>query len=376
MIYKDFKGLKLSALGLGAMRFPTTDQNTENIDEALVEEMIDYSIKNGINYFDTAWRYHEGKSQVVLGKYLSKYDRSSFYLANKFPCFGDFFGRIEEIFEEQLKLCRVDYFDFYLFHNVCESNIDTILDDNCRLYEYLLKQKHDGRIRHLGFSCHGDLDVIRRFLDKFGSEIEFCQLQLNYFDWQYQKAKEKVELVSQYGIPVWVMEPLRGGKLATIQPEYEETLKSCRSDETVPAWAFRFLQSLPEVVVTLSGMSSLQQVIDNVATFAEDKPLNPHEMETVHSVASSMISKGTIPCTSCRYCTEYCPVEIDIPDVLKMYNDRLMAISKAGFPKAMLERIPEGKRPTDCLACRSCESICPQQIQISDIMADISSRIK
>ena len=224
MVYRTFQDLKLSGLGLGAMRLPVVDGVYANIDQPVVEAMVDYAIEHGINYFDTAWGYHDGNSEPALGKALGRYPRDKFYLASKFPGYdlGNM-PKVKEIFEEQLKKCGVEYFDFYLFHNVCEMNIDAYLnDEKYGIYSYLMEQKKNGRIRHLGFSCHGAMDVLKRFLDAYGDDMEFCQLQLNYLDWTFQHDKEKVEVLNEKNIPVWVMEPLRGGKLAKLEPAYEE----------------------------------------------------------------------------------------------------------------------------------------------------------
>ena len=193
MIYKDFKGKKLSALGFGCMRFPTIEGDGSKIDEAATAEMIDYAIKNGINYFDTAWGYHGGNSEIVVGKLLSKYPRDSYYLATKFPGYDlANMNKAEEIFERQLEKTGADYFDFYLFHNVCERNIDGFLNPEYKILDYLLEQKKKGRIRHLGFSAHGVYETMKRFLDAYGEHIEFCQIQLNWIDWELQGAKQKV----------------------------------------------------------------------------------------------------------------------------------------------------------------------------------------
>ena len=214
MIYKEFQDLKLSALGMGAMRLPVLDGDDSKIDEKAAEKMIDYAMEKGVNYYDTAWGYHGGQSELVVGRALKKYPRESFFLADKFPGYDlSNMGKVEEIFEKQLEKCGVEYFDFYLFHNVCEMNIDAYLDEKYGTYEYLTAQKKNGRIRHLGFSVHGSYDVMKRFLEAYGSAMEFCQVQLNYLDWDFQDAKAKVELLAEYGIPVWVMEPLRGGQL-------------------------------------------------------------------------------------------------------------------------------------------------------------------
>lgn len=376
MIYKNFQDLKLSALGLGMMRLPVTGGNDAQIDEAAAEEMIDYAYKNGVNYFDTAWGYHEGNSELTAGKYLSKYPRESYYLATKFPGYDlSNMPKVREIFEKQLEKCRTEYFDFYLFHNVCEMNIDAYLDDKkYGIYTYLTEQKKNGRIRHLGFSAHGSYDVIKRFLEAYGKDMEFCQLQINYLDWSFQEAEKKVALLSEYGIPVWVMEPLRGGKLASLAKEDEEKLKALRPDETIPAWAFRFLQSLPSVTVMLSGMSNLEQLRDNIRTFCEEKPLDTAEMDTLLGIAEQMVKKIALPCTACRYCTAHCPKGLDIPGLLALYNEH--CFTGGGFIAPMaLMAVPDDKLPSACIGCRSCEKVCPQQIKISEAMADFSGKL-
>lgn len=374
MVFKEFQGLKLSALGMGMMRLPLADGKEEHIDEEKAAEMIDYAIKKGINYFDTAWGYHGGNSELAVGKLLKKYPRESFYLATKFPGYDlANMPKVEEIFEKQLEKCKVEYFDFYLFHNVCEMNIDAYLDKQYGIDEYLMKQKKNGRIRHLGFSAHGDYDVMSRFLKRYGEHMEFCQLQINYIDWDFQDAKRKVELLGEYGIPVWVMEPLRGGKLAALSEKDEAVLKELRPEETIPAWAFRFLQSLPEVKMILSGMSSLEQLEENIRTFEEEKPLNETEMKKLLELADNMING--VPCTSCHYCTSHCPNEIDIPAMLKLYNEHVF--TGGGFIAPMTIRaIPEEKRPSACAGCRSCEAVCPQQIKISEVLADFVEKLK
>ena len=372
MIYKAFQGEQLSALGLGAMRLPTAPDGS--IDKAAAAEMVAVAMKNGINYYDTAWGYHNGQSEPVMGELLAAYPRESFKLASKFPGYDlANMGKVTEIFEKQLERCRVEYFDFYLFHNVCELNIDGYLDPANGIYDYLMAQKANRRIRHLGFSTHGSLDTMRRFLEAYGKDMEFCQLQINYLDWTLQDAKEKVELVSSYGIPVWVMEPLRGGKLANLGAEHSARLQAVRN-ESIPAIAFRFLQAIPQVTVTLSGMSNMEQLCDNIKTFSEDKPLNGVEFDGILQVAQDML-KNLLPCTSCRYCTEYCPQGLDIPRLLKLYNEH--AFTGGGFIAPMaLQRVPADKQPSACIGCRACEAVCPQQIKISEAMADFAKRIK
>ncbi len=375
MIYRDFQDLKLSALGLGTMRLPLIDGKYDQIDESAAKEMFAYAMEQGINYYDTAFGYHEGQSEIVTGKLLRQYPRESYYIATKFPGYDlSNMTKVEEIFEKQLEKTGLDYFDFYLFHNVNETNIDAYLDPQYGIYEYLLEQKNNGRIRHLGFSTHGDLDVMKRFLDAYGEHMEFCQIQLNYVDWTLQKAKEKVELIASYNIPVWVMEPLRGGKLANITDEDKQELAALRPDETVPAWGFRFLQSIPQVTMVLSGMSNFTQLKENIETFSQDKPLNETEMNGLLHVADNMMKRIVLPCTACRYCTEKCPQGLNIPALLEIYNE--YCFTGGGFLPAMqLSVIPEDKQPKACIGCRSCEAVCPQQIKISEAMKDFAEKM-
>ena len=370
MIYKNFQNHKLSALGLGAMRLPVIGGDDSKIDETAAEKMVDYAMEHGINYYDTAWGYHGGQSELVIGRALKRYPRESYYLATKFPGYDlSNMDKVEEIFEKQLKKCGVEYFDFYLFHNVCEMNIDAYLDDKYGIYRYLMKQKRAGRIRHLGFSAHGSYDVMKRFLEAYGEGMEFCQIQLNYLDWNFQDAKGKLELLAEHQLPVWVMEPLRGGKLAELSEEDAELLKNLRPDESVPAWAFRFLQSIPGVTMVLSGMSNSEQLRENIQTFEEEKPLNSKEMEKLLKIANNMVEKIALPCTACRYCVSHCPQGLDIPALLALYNEH--CVTDGGFIAPMaLSAIQEEKRPGACIGCRSCEAVCPQQIKVSEAMAD------
>ncbi|MCI8705129.1 MAG: oxidoreductase [Lachnospiraceae bacterium] len=375
MVYREFQDLKLSALGMGAMRLPVLDGDDSRIDEAAAGEMVDYAMGQGVNYYDTAWGYHSGNSERAMGKALGRHPRESFYLATKFPGYDlSNMPKVKEIFEKQLEKCQVSYFDFYLFHNVCEMNIDAYLDQSYGIYQYLMEQKENGRIRHLGFSAHGNLDVMKRFLEAYGKGMEFCQIQLNYMDWTFQDAKAKVELLREYNIPVWVMEPLRGGKIAQLPEKEEAILKGLRPEEGIPAWAFRFLQSIPEVTVVLSGMSDMEQLKDNVRTFEKDLPLNEKEMETLLSVADGMLN-GRLPCTACHYCTSHCPQGLDIPSLLELYNEH--SFTGGGFIAPMaLMAVPKEKRPSACVGCRSCEAVCPQQIKISEVMKDFAEKLK
>ena len=376
MIYNDFNGIKLSALGLGTMRLPVIGGDDSKIDVEASKKMFAYSMKAGVNYYDTAYGYHGGQSEIVVGQLLKDYDRDSFYLASKFPGYDlSNMPKVKEIFEDQLVRCQVDYFDFYMFHNVCELNVDMYLDPKYGIYDYLMEQKRNGRIKHLGFSAHGDIECMTKFLDAYGKDMEFCQIELNYFDYKFQDAKGKVELLDKWNIPVWVMEPVRGGQLATLSDEATARLKKARPDEEVPAWSFRFLQSIPSVVVTLSGMSNMDQLVANIGTYEENKTLSEEEMALILGIADDMISKTTVPCTGCHYCVSKCPRQLDIPFLLKLYNEAMVAGAGDFIAPMALASIDADKGPECCISCHSCEKVCPQGLKISEELARFAKKM-
>ncbi len=371
MIYKKFKEDTLSLLGFGTMRLPVLADGS--IDEAQTEEMVALAMEAGVNYFDTAYPYHGGESEVVIGRILQKYPRDSYRLATKYPG-----HQIVEkydpkaIFEEQLEKCGVDYFDYYLLHNVYENSMHIYTDEKIGVMEYFREQKRLGRIRHLGFSSHGRLDNLKEFLDLYGDEMEFCQIQLNYLDWTLQQAKEKYELLTERGIPVWVMEPVRGGKLASLPEEDALVLKEKRPQESIAAWSFRFLQNLPNVTMILSGMSNIEQMKDNLHTFEEHKPLTTEECELILEIADKM--KNSVPCTACRYCCDGCPMGIDIPKMLASYNEIVIAPSTNAV--MWLDALDPEKLPEACIRCGKCSKICPQSIDIPDVLSDFTKRLE
>ena len=360
MIYKKFQNLELSALGMGCMRFPTIEGKDAQIDTEQTAKMVAQAFEGGINYFDTAWFYHGGNSEIVIGDILKNYPRDSFYLATKFPGIDPDNGRhsIQQIFERQLEKCQVDYFDFYLYHNVSEGRIDMMMDPQYGIHEYLMEQKRLGRIRHLGFSTHASLATVKRFLDAYGADLEFCQIQLNWLDWKLQDAKAKVALLNQYQIPVWVMEPVRGGRLVNLPEEDLAVLEQLRPGVKAPEWAFRFLQSIDGVTMVLSGMSNEAQLRENLATFRDSKPLQQTEWDALMQIADRMIAKNAVPCTGCNYCVDHCPKHISIPGVIKLYNEQ----ANGGTEK------PGTPGPQDCIACGKCRIHCPQGINIPAVM--------
>ena len=369
MIYRDFCGKKLSMLGFGAMRLPT--DNDGNIDVSETEKMVDTAISAGVNYFDTAWPYHLGQSETVIGSILKKYPRESYYLATKYPGHqtADSYDP-KGLFETQLKKCGVDYFDFYLLHNVCENSLPTYKDEKWGIIDYFIEQKKQGRIRHLGFSTHGGVEMIKEFLDDYGEHMEFCQIQFNYLDDTLQNAGAKYKLLTERKIPVWVMEPVRGGKLASLGEETEEKLHRLRPGASPASFAFRWLQSYPNVSVVLSGMSNMEQLLDNIATFESENLLLPPERDFIAYIAEKM--KDSLPCTACRYCVDVCPMELDIPMLISVYNEiRFQASVVTGM---RLEALEDDRLPSACISCGACSNICPQKIDVPTALADLSQR--
>ena len=369
MIYKEFQGIKLPRLGLGTMRLPTTDEEYSHVDEEATEKLIAYAMENGVNYFDTGWLYHWGKAEPALGRILKKYPRESFYLADKFPGYDlTKIASVEPIFEKQLQRCDMEYFDFYLFHNVCEVNIEHYLNPAYGIFDYLMKQKQNGRIKYLGFSAHGNLQTIGRFLEAYGKDMDFCQLQINWLDWEFQSAREKVELVRSYGLPIWVMEPLRGGKLVNV--DLGETFK----DKSAVEVGFRFLQGIEDVQMVLSGMSNFEQLKNNIEIFATEQPLTGEERNALFAKGKAMTEK-LVPCTACRYCTVKCPKGLDIPRLIELYNEDMFS-SDAFMAPWVISTFAEDKKPSACLGCGACEKVCPQNIKISKELKSFNERLK
>ena len=371
MMTNDFQGKKLSQLGFGTMRLPTNADGS--IDETQVAEMTAYALAHGVNYFDTAWPYHGGESERVIGRVLSKYPRDSYYLADKYP--GHQISSTgydpAEIFEEQLKKCGVEHFDFYLLHNVYEKSMEVYLDPQWGIVDYFKEQKRLGRIKHLGFSCHAETKGLKEFLDERGEDMEFCQIQLNWLDWTLQDAKGKYDLLTRRGIPVWVMEPVRGGRLAKLSDAEEAKLKALQPDDSIASWGFRFLQGLPNVKMVLSGMSNMEQMMDNVNTFSEDKPLAEEETALLLDIAEGM--KDSIPCTACRYCCDGCPAGLDIPGLISTHNE--IRFAPAVNVAMRIEFMPEDKKPTACIGCGQCTQMCPQNIDVPGALKDFAEKL-
>ncbi|MBP1554918.1 MAG: aldo/keto reductase [Oscillospiraceae bacterium] len=368
MIYSDFNGIKLSRLGFGCMRF-ATDPVTGEIDQKKVEAMFDLAIENGVNYFDTAYPYLGGKSEIAVAEALKKYPRDSYYLADKFPGHS-LPGPVDNIalFNVSLNKCRTDHFDFYLLHNINEWSVKIYESDEYHIIPDILKLRDEGKIRHLGFSFHGGPELLEYVLDKYEGMFEFVQIQCNYLDWSLQNAKQKYEIITEHVLGVWVMEPCRGGKLAALSEENSSKLKAFRPEASDASYAFRFLQGLDNIKMVLSGMNELPQVEDNLNTFREYDPLTEEEQNALFEIAESL--KRGVPCTQCRYCCAGCPMELDIPYLLECYNDYKYAATTTASVR--IDGLTEDKRPSACIGCGQCAHACPQGIDVPAALAELA----
>ena len=389
MYYKEIAGVKVSALGMGNMRLPTLDGQDNRIDRDRAQEIIDYAMSHGINYYDTAYRYHGGESERFVGRALKKYPRDSFLLASKFPGHmmvkkgGGVVGftsglsgwpdnTVEGVFAEQLEKCQVDYFDFYLLHNVSESSLAIYDDPDLQVVEFVERKKAEGKIRHLGFSSHASsAATIDDFLTRHEGVFDFVQIQLNYLDWKLQDARGKYAAITKHGVKVVVMEGVRGGRLAHLPEEQMARLRALRPGDSAARWALRWLQCLPEAAVVLSGMTTLEQIKENVETFAAPDPLSREEGALLTEVADSMLD--WVPCTACRYCTEGCPMELDIPKIIAAFN----GVKNGDFmSRYEPDRADSAMDPRRCVGCGACASICPQGIDIPAVMKEFPGLLK
>ena len=362
-------------LGFGLMRLPEQDGK---IDLDQVCRMADAYLDAGLTYFDTAYVYHGGNSEKIVREALVKrHPRDRFTVATKLPawCMKEEADR-DRIFNEQLERCGLDYFDFYLLHSVEDGgNGETYDRLNC--WEWARQKKAEGKIRHFGFSFHGSPEYLEKLLDAH-PEVEFVQIQLNYADWENPvvQSGRLYEILHRRSIPIIVMEPVKGGTLAKLTPELEAKLKAVRPDASAASWALRFVASLPGVMTVLSGMSTPEQVADNLKTFARFEPLTDTEKAVVEDVRRIIMSAEQIGCTACRYCTDGCPMNIAIPDVfravntMKLYGDEFR-------PKAFYSGlVNQGHgRAADCVACGQCEGVCPQHLPIIELLKDASARL-
>ena len=368
MLYRPFKDIRLSALGLGNMRLPRKNPANpdEGIDWPAAHAMMARAMEAGVNYYDTAYVYGDGDSERCLGEGMKNFPRDSYYLATKFNCRATQDYRM--VFETQLERLQTDYIDFYLLHCLQVDNVDFYTNGGA--IEYFEEQRKVGRIKYLGFSTHAPVKVLEQFVKRHN--WDFVQIQLNYFDWVYGKAKAEYQVLKNAGIPVMVMEPVRGGRLATLNEKAAALLKQTRPDWSIPAWALRFVRTLDNVCVTLSGMSDMAQLEDNIETFCDPHTLSESEEKTLFEALDIFQKDIFVPCTGCRYCTKTCPAGIDIPAWMTIYNDFKVRGDWALKP----ENQPKNSAsPKDCIGCGQCTSQCPQDIKVPEIMEELAKKL-
>ena len=364
MQYAEFRdGIRLSRLGMGNMRLPVLDQPGQPIDHEKAKAIIDEAMRQGINYYDTAYIYHNGESESFLGKALAEYPRNSFYIADKFnfQAQPDF----RKQFDEQLERLQTDYIDFYMLHGIQDNFVDDILPSGC--IEYFDELRKQGKIRYLGFSFHASVDNLKKMLKAY--RWDFVQIQLNYYDWEYGNQRALYEILAEANIPVMVMEPVRGGLLAKLNPESKALLEKADPSASPASWALRWVKSLPAVCVILSGMGDLDMLADNVRTISESPDLSEKEMETVRNAAALLRREISLPCTGCRYCVPNCPKGLDIPSLLIAYNDYK---SDSAWRLMNLFGLPEENRPSACINCGKCTAHCPQGLSVPAAMEEMA----
>lgn len=365
---------KMPKLGFGLMRLPLCEGK---IDHDEVCKMVDLYMEAGLNYFDTAYVYHSGLSEVEAGEAIVKrYPRESFTLATKLPAWElKSKDDRDRIFNEQLRRAGVDYYDFYLLHSVEDGNIDVYEKLDC--FTWCVDKKKEGKIKHFGFSFHGSPELLTKVLDAH-PEVEFVQIQLNYADWTNPvvQSGKLYEILHERNIPMIIMEPVKGGSLAALKPELEEKFKAVRPEASIASWAFRFVASLPGVMTILSGMTHIDQMQDNISTFTNFEPLSEEERAVVDDVRAIMLNIPLIGCTSCRYCCDGCPMHISIPDVFRAVNT--MTLYNETFrPKSFYRGLVSSGsgRASDCIGCGQCESVCPQHLPVIDLMRDAAEKL-
>ena len=365
---------RMPKLGFGLMRLPEQDGK---IDLDHVCRMVDAYMQAGMNYFDTAYVYHGGNSEKIVKESITaRYPRDSFMLATKLPawCMSREEDR-DRILNEQMERCGVDYFDFYLLHSIEDgSNGETY--DRLDCYNWGLAKKAEGKIRHFGFSFHGSPAYLEKVLDAH-PEVEFVQIQLNYADWNNPVvcSGKLYEILNSRGIPMVIMEPVKGGTLAHLRPDLEEMLRAQQPDRSIASWALRFVGSLPGVMTILSGMSNSEQIADNISTFTRFAPLTDAEKDLLLRVRDIMLDVPQIGCTACRYCTDGCPMKIAIPDVFKAINTMRLyneEFRPKNFYKGLLT---EHGRASDCIGCGQCESVCPQHLPIIELLKEAGAKL-
>jgi len=368
MEYKTFKkmGISPSMLGYGCMRLPLLKDG--KIDEPEAERLLDTAIAAGVTYIDTAYPYHDGDSEPFVGRVLKKYDRSSFYLATKLPIWKlESAEDAKQIFEEQLARLDVDYVDFYLLHALDQAKWELIL--KLGILDVVDELKAQGKIRHLGFSFHDQYSVFETILSY--RDWDFCQIQLNYMDTDVQAGLKGYRLAEQLNIPMIIMEPIKGGTLAKLPSDLEEIFRASLPSASISSWALRWVGSHSNVKVILSGMSTYDQVIDNLKTFDQFKPLSTDELAVVDHVASTIKSRQKNGCTACQYCMP-CPFGVNIPRNFQYWNEGSMYQNESRLKRYFTMG---NEKAEFCQECGLCETMCPQGIQIRHDLKQLVSEI-
>lgn len=357
-------GCEVSRLGYGGMRFP---KNGDEVDVEEAVKLLRKAYDMGVNYFDTAVVYHKGESEKIFGKAFEIYDRSSYYLADKMSiwvCKDE--QEMKDLFERQLKTLKTDYIDFYLVHSLNRNHYQKVKEFHC--VEFLQEMKRQGKIKHLGFSFHDTYPVFTQILNDY--DWDFVQIQLNYLDWQNQGAEQLYRELEKRNLPCMVMEPVRGGYLATLDEQRAKPFLEMEPNRSIASWAIRWVESLPQVTVVLSGMSDMAQLEDNVAMMTNFEPMNEKELEAVAKVVEEIRKVNDIPCTGCRYCMD-CPMGVDIPEIFAIYS-RLKIFGKdKSFVEDYKEVMENGNGAEHCVGCQQCMNHCPQSIEIPDKLAMI-----
>lgn len=363
-------GVDTSLLGFGCMRFPVTAEG--KIDEPLAESMLDKAFAAGVNYFDTAYPYHGRESEPFVGRVLGKYDRSSFYLATKLPCWMvEKPEDVDRLFQEQLEKLGTDYIDFYLVHALSRERFDKFVALGG--IERLEALKAEGRIRYLGFSFHDDYEVFEEILCY--RDWDFCQIQLNYMDTDEQAGMKGYRLAEEKQVPMIVMEPVKGGSLAAFAEDITGKFRALDADASTASFALRWAGSLPNVKVVLSGMSTMEQVEDNLKTFADFDPLSEQEKETIDEVVALIKGRVRNGCTACRYCMP-CPAGVDIPGNFRVWNTYHMYQNYNMVKNAWESGLGGEKQAKNCVKCGKCEAACPQKLHIRDDLAKVQEDLE
>lgn len=352
-------GKEISRLGYGGMRFP---KNGDEVDMDAAVQLLRKAYEMGINYFDTAMVYHKGESEKIFGKAFEPYPRDSYLIADKMSiwlCSDE--EDMKARFYNQLKTLKTDYIDFYLVHSLNRNHYKKVKDLHC--VEFLQQMKQEGKIKHLGFSFHDTYQVFTQILNDY--TWDFVQIQLNYLDWHNQGAEQLYRELERRNLPVMVMEPVRGGYLATIDSERAKPFLELEPQRSIASWAIRWVESLPQVAVVLSGMSDLQQLEDNVATMTHFEPMNEQELAAIDRVVEEIRKVNEIPCTGCRYCMD-CPMGVDIPEIFSIYSQYKIFGKEKAFVQDYEEVVEHGNGAEHCVRCMACTTKCPQMIAIPD----------